>query len=88
LTRRLTHTMAARIQGSLIGTANLLYSLTPPIDHLSVAAPKDFTLVETTTDWGPARRVPLPGRIDGVPAHWSQQAGPLGRHPAMWVTNK
>ncbi len=88
LTRRLTHSVAARIQGSLIGTANLLYSLTPPNGHLSAAAPKDFTLVETTTDWGPARHVPLPGRIDGVAAHWSQQAGPLGRHPAMWATHK
>lgn len=86
LTRRLSHSVTARIQGSLIGTANLLYSLTPPTDHLSVAAPNDFTLVETSTDWGPARRVPLPGRIDGVAAHWSQQAGPLGRHPAAWAT--
>ena len=58
----------------------------PADDHLSVAAPNDFTLVATTTDWGPARRVPLPGRIDGVAAHWSQQAGPLGRHPAAWAT--
>ncbi|MCZ9882074.1 CoA transferase [Arthrobacter sp. B2a2-09] len=88
LTRRLTHSVTARIQGSLIGTANLLYSLTLPDDHLAVPAPKDFTLVATTTDWGPAQRVPLPGRIDGVPAHWSQQAGPLGRHPAMWATHK
>ncbi|BAS14993.1 hypothetical protein AHiyo8_32960 [Arthrobacter sp. Hiyo8] len=51
LTRRLSHSVTARIQGSLIGTANLLYSLTPPTDHLSVAAPNDFTLVETSTDW-------------------------------------
>ncbi|MGM7776401.1 CoA transferase [Arthrobacter sp. KNU-44] len=86
LTRRLTHSVTTRIQGSLIGTANLLYSMTPPNDHLSVPTPNDFTLVETTTDWGPARRVPLPGRIDGAPAHWSQQAGPLGRHPAAWGT--
>lgn len=86
LTRRLTHSVSARIQGSLIGTANLLYSLTPPNDHLSVPTPNDFTLTATTTDWGPARRVPLPGRIDGAPVHWSQQAGPLGRHPAVWGT--
>ncbi|MDQ0030756.1 CoA transferase [Arthrobacter bambusae] len=86
LTRRLTHSRAARIHGSLIGTANLLYSLPPHHDHLALAAPQDLALVATTTDWGPARRVPLPGRIDGVPAHWSQQAGPLGRHKAQWVT--
>ncbi len=86
LTRRLTHSMTARIQGSLIGTANLLYSLTPPDDHLAVATPTDFTLTATTTHWGPAQHVPLPGRIDGIPARWSQQAGPLGRHPATWAT--
>jgi crotonobetainyl-CoA:carnitine CoA-transferase CaiB-like acyl-CoA transferase len=86
LTRRLTHSVTARIQASLIGTANLLYSLTPPNDQPSAPTPDDFTLTATTTDWGPARRVPLPGRIDGVRAHWSQQAGPLGRHPATWVT--
>lgn len=86
LTRRLTHSMTARMQGSLIGTANLLYSLTPPDDHLAVATPTDFTLTATTTHWGPAQHVPLPGRIDGIPARWSQQAGPLGRHPATWAT--
>ncbi|WAH98618.1 CoA transferase [Arthrobacter sp. MMS18-M83] len=85
LTRRLTHSTSARIHGSLIGTANLLYSLTPPNGHLPVSTPEDFTFMATTTAWGPARRVPLPGRIDGVPVHWSQPAGPLGRHPAMWV---
>lgn len=85
LTRRLTDSVTARIQASLIGTANLLHSLTPPNDQPSVPAPDDFTLTATTTDWGPARRVPLPGRIDGVAAQWSQQAGPLGRHPAAWA---
>jgi hypothetical protein len=85
LTRRLTHSVTAHIHGSLIGTANLLYSLTPPDDQ-PLPTPDDFAPVATTTDWGPARRVPLPGRIEGVSAHWSQQAGPLGRHPAMWVT--
>ncbi|MEW1822898.1 CoA transferase [Arthrobacter sp. NPDC080031] len=88
LTRRLSHSVTARIQGSLIGTANLLYSLSPPNDHLSAPGSNDVSLVETTTDWGPARRVPLPGQIDGVAAHWSQQAGPLGRHQAMWATDK
>ncbi|GAA4050623.1 CoA transferase [Arthrobacter methylotrophus] len=84
LTRRLTHSTAARIQASLIGTANLLYSLTPPSDHLPAPSTEGIALEATTTDWGPARRVPLPGRIHGVPVHWSQQAGPLGRHPALW----
>ncbi|MBB6405911.1 CoA transferase [Arthrobacter sp. AZCC_0090] len=87
LTRRLTHSVTARIQSSLIGTANLLYSLTPPSEHPPTPAPEDFTLVATNTAWGPARRVPLPGRIGGAPAHWSEHAGPLGRHPARWVTH-
>jgi hypothetical protein len=86
LTRRLTHSMAARIQGSLIGTANLLYSLTPPSASPADPVPRNIALVDTTTVWGPAQRVPFPGRIDGVPTRWSQPAGPLGRHPAVWAT--
>ncbi|GAB3557430.1 CoA transferase [Arthrobacter alkaliphilus] len=86
LSRRLTHSVTARIKGSLIGTANLLYSLAPPSEYLPLPTPDDFALTATTTYWGPARRAPLPGRIDGVTAHWSQPAGPLGRHPAAWAT--
>jgi hypothetical protein len=84
LTRRLTASVTARIHASLIGTANLLYILDPPAERPPRPTPGDFTLEETTTAWGPARRVPLPGHLDGIPLRWQQQAGPLNRHPATW----
>jgi CoA-transferase family III len=84
LTRRLTGSATARIHASLIGTASFLYSLTPLAEQPPRPSPKDFVLEDTTTAWGPARRVPLPGHIDGVVVYWPQQAGPLGRHAASW----
>lgn len=84
LTRRLTNSTSGRIHASLIGTANLLYSLDPPAEQPPRPKPADLTLEDTTTAWGPARRVPLPGHIDGIHPHWAQQAGPLGRHQATW----
>jgi len=84
LTRKLTGSATARIHASLIGTASLLYSLTPPAEQPPRPSLKDFVLEDTSTAWGPARRVPLPGHIDGVAVHWPQQAGPLGRHSASW----
>ncbi len=84
LTRRLTASVTSRIHASLIGTANLLYTLDAPAERPPRPKPGDFTLEDTTTVWGPAKRVPLPGHIDGIPPHWAQQAGPLDRHPATW----
>jgi hypothetical protein len=84
LTRRLTGSVTARLHASLIGTANFLYSLTPPTELPARRTPKDFMLDDTSTAWGPAQRVPLPGHIDGIHPHWPQQAGPLGRHSPTW----
>jgi hypothetical protein len=84
LTRRRTDGIAARIHASLIGTANLLYSLPPPADQPPRPSPADFALADITTAWGPARHVPWPGRIDGIGARWPQPPGPLGRHRAAW----
>jgi hypothetical protein len=84
LTRKLTSCTTARIHASLVGTANLLYSLPRPAEQPPKPNPKDFLLEDTDTAWGPARRVPLPGLIDGAPARWPHQAGPLGQHPATW----
>jgi hypothetical protein len=84
LTRLLTASVTARIRASLIGTADLLYTLNPPASPPPGPISNDFTLEDTTTIWGLAKRVPLPGRIDGIRPHWTQQAGPLGRHPATW----
>jgi hypothetical protein len=84
LTRRLTRSAASRIRASLIGTANLLWSLPRPAELPPAPKPEDFILVDAETAWGPARRVPLPGEIAGVTAEWRIEAGPLGRHHPTW----
>jgi hypothetical protein len=84
LTRRLTRSAVSRIRSSLIGTANLLWSLPRPADRPAAPSPGDFELVDTSTAWGPARRVPLPGEIAGVTGEWRIEAGPLGRDSPAW----
>ena len=37
-------------------------------------------LQDSATEWGPARQVPCPGRIEGYDAGWRIPSGPLGRH--------
>ncbi len=88
LTRRLTESEVSRIRVSLIGTANLLWSLPRAGDlgeQPTMPKPGDFRLVDTHTAWGPARRAPLPGEIAGVDAEWRIEAGPLGRHQPTWA---
>jgi hypothetical protein len=87
LTRRLTQSAVSRVRGSLVATANLLWSLGLSGDGpLPLAPPlEDAGLIATDTVWGPARRVPPPAAIDGVTAGWRIPAGPLGRHPAAWA---
>ncbi|HUI99480.1 MAG TPA: CoA transferase [Usitatibacter sp.] len=41
-------------------------------------------LEDSRTEWGPARQVPCPGRIEGYEARWALPSGPLGRDPAAW----
>jgi CoA-transferase family III len=85
LTRRLTESVVSRIRVSLIGTANLLWSLPRPGEQPPMPKPSDVPLTDTHTAWGPARRVPLPGEIAGVDAEWRVEAGPLGRHQPTWA---
>ena len=84
LTQRLTRSTVSRIRASLIGTANLLWSLPRPGELPPSPSPGDFSLVDTSTVRGRARRVPLPGEIAGVIAEWRIEAGPLGRHDPAW----
>jgi hypothetical protein len=91
LTRRLADSVVHRVRVSLIGTANLLWSLPRPADlgeQPSMPKPSDFRLVETHTAWGPAHRVPLPGEIAGVDPEWRVEAGPLGRHQPSWADSR
>src|SRR4029077_20006959 len=84
LTRRLTRSAVSRIRASLIGTANLLWSLPRPTGSPPKPSPGASELAATGTAWGPARRVPLPGEIAGVTPEWRVEAGPLGRDRPAW----
>jgi crotonobetainyl-CoA:carnitine CoA-transferase CaiB-like acyl-CoA transferase len=87
LTTRLTRGAVSRARASLIGTANLLWSL-PRSADLGDPPPRprreEFQLTDTQTAWGPARRVPVPGQISGTAAELLVEAGPLGRHEPVW----
>jgi CoA-transferase family III len=85
LTRRRAESAVSRIRLSLIGTANLLWSLPRPAGQPPMPKPGDFPLTDARTAWGPARRVPLPGAIAGVDPQWRVEAGPLGRHRPAWA---
>ncbi|TXK04107.1 acyl-CoA transferase [Microbacterium mitrae] len=84
LTTQLTNGATTRISGSLVATANLLYSLPRPPRALTAAASDAVDLEETATAWGQAKRVPMPGRIAGVVPQWQHNAGPLARRDAVW----
>ena len=88
LTRQVTESVAATITTSLIATATLLYEVTElageRVPASASTATQNLALEPTSTVWGPAKRAPFPGRIDGAAAMFRQDAGPLGRHPAVW----
>lgn len=77
--------VASDIRMSLVGTANALCAR-PVVDGLRGRRPEVSSgdLEPTRTAWGSAHRVPTPGHIDGVPAAWTIDAGPLGRHAPSW----
>jgi crotonobetainyl-CoA:carnitine CoA-transferase CaiB-like acyl-CoA transferase len=89
LTARLTRGAAGRIRASLVGTGNLLWSFPRPADLGDLPPrpePGDIPLVAAQTAWGPARRVPVPGEIQGITPDLRAEAGPLGRHEPAWLT--
>jgi hypothetical protein len=74
------------IRCSLLATANLLIDHPTPggIDNPRPTwSPADTT--PTFTAWGPARRVPIPGGIEGITCQLGIDAGPLGRHSPSWA---
>lgn len=83
---RMTEGTVTDIRGSLIATANLLLRHRSPEGTVAaVPAWTDGDTVATQTSWGAARRVPVPGRIEGVDARWVIEAGPLGRDRPEWI---
>jgi CoA-transferase family III len=87
LERLATSGRTSDIRMSLVGTANALMAR-PVADGLTGPRPTwvPTDTQPTTTEWGPARRVPVPGRIDGVPAHWTIDAGRLGADAPTWAS--
>jgi hypothetical protein len=89
--RALTHRQrtggASTIRGALIGAANVLFD-SPTPDGMDVPVVAwDEQLEPRATEWGPARAVPIPGRIGGSRPALSGESGPLGRHPAEFATS-
>lgn len=70
---------------SLARTARLLVDLGlgGDADAPGFGDPSDL-LEASRTEWGPARQVRCPGRMEGYDGRWSLPSGPLGRHPAAW----
>lgn len=85
LARRHAASVATRIRASLIGTANLLWSLPRAAEQPPAPDPESFSLTNTATEWGPARRALLPGQISGAGHSLPVQPGPLGRHHPSWT---
>ncbi len=87
LTRLITDGTAANARGSLVGASNVVKANASP--HGIAASPTTIAgaaLEHGDTAWGPLRRVPLAGRIEGIAPSWSIDAGPLGRDPAQFAT--
>jgi hypothetical protein len=86
LTTRTRTGSPSDIRASLIGTANLLYELPDPSAEAVPAT--SFTDGDTAprhTWWGPARAVPIPGRIGDARPRLTIEPGPLGRHEAVFA---
>jgi len=90
LTLRATTGQPADIRGALIGTANLLWELPDPgPDPDAPAAPPPAPAAVTeprSTWWGPARAVPIPGRVGDLRPRLPIEPGPLGRHAPEFPT--
>lgn len=85
LTRLIRVAKTGDVRGSLVGAANVVKSLPASATPAAVTI-EAVPLERADTAWGPLDRVPLAGRIEGIAPVWTVDAGPLGRHPAAFVT--
>ncbi len=70
---------------SLARTARLLVDLGLGGDTQAAGFGDAADVLERSeTQWGPARHVRCPGRIEGYDARWPLPSGRLGRHAAAW----
>lgn len=86
ITRLLVDEVTADVRGSLVGVSNFVKATHGATDRTETPVTvATAPLEEGHTAWGPVRRTPLAGRIEGTPPSWSVTAGPLGRHPPAFV---
>jgi hypothetical protein len=85
LTRLAVDEAPSQVWTSLAGVASLLLAHPTP-DAAEAPAPTwtDDDTVPDETAWGPVRRVPCPGTIDGTRGAWTRPAGPLGSDEPRW----
>jgi hypothetical protein len=86
LTRLAADGVASDVQGSLVGASNVVKACPTPSGEPPSVTLADAALEPGATAWGAVRRVPLAGRIGAVVPSWSEDAGALGRHPAVFAT--
>ena len=87
VTRRTTAGEATVARLSLARTARLLVDLRREVDASppwTDATDADLEVGVEHTDWGPARRVPAPADVVGVPMRWNRGATRLGSAKAAW----
>lgn len=87
LTRLVVDGTTGDVRGSLVGAANALQAV--PTPEGPAAGDPDWSQVPlepARTAWGPARRAPLAGAIDGHLPGWDLDAGPLGVAAPAWCT--
>ncbi|MDP5226949.1 MULTISPECIES: CoA transferase [Arthrobacter] len=80
---------AGTVTASLVGAANLLYSMGPGgvpavASQAELRALLDGLREPVNTAWGDALAVPVPGTVDGAPVAFAHDAGPLGVDDAVW----
>ncbi|HEV8296327.1 MAG TPA: CoA transferase [Acidimicrobiales bacterium] len=85
LARSLDDGAGTDVRASLVGTASLLIDCGEHGRPDGQPAWPDAVFDPATTAWGPARRVRVPGAIDGCPPRLDVDAGPLGRHEAAFA---
>ena len=80
------HGLAASARLSLARTAALLCASAPESSPAALApeTPEDLAAIVEHTEWGPARRLRFPVRIEGSEARFDSPARSLRSSPALW----
>jgi crotonobetainyl-CoA:carnitine CoA-transferase CaiB-like acyl-CoA transferase len=76
-----------RVRCSLASTAEMLIAARRWSGEPELPSRSSMFMTSPTVDtgWGPARRLPVPILVAGVPLAWDIPAGPLGSHAPDWL---